>query len=336
MTTLQEMKSAYERGEPFQPAAPAGIHTPLPLRRTFYPLGFPVEIVTNAEEVLHAAEESWHSYTPLFDMPPFQFRIIVVDNGASECPPRPKIQVQQHLSLNVADSDNYAITDMQQGVTVISLSRAALAHTSHVRYFYLESSAMCLIAARHATAIHAACVELDGRAILLCGDSGAGKSTLSYACAQAGWTYITDDASFLVLDCPNRMVVGNFRQVRFRPTAAQLFPELESRQIMRKAEVGKPSIELMTTPLTHLRRAPSAHVAHLVFLNRNTSTQELVEFPKEVARAFIRQTLFPQPDVQAKHEAAIDGLLQTGCLELRYQSLDFAIARLTQLVKEGR
>ncbi len=62
--------------------------------------------------------------------------------------------------------------------------------------------------------------------VMLCGDSGAGKTTLSYACARAGWTYICDDASYLLNSGTDRTVMGTCNQVRFRPPAVELFPEL--------------------------------------------------------------------------------------------------------------
>jgi len=74
--------------------------------------------------------------------------------------------------------------------------------------------------------VHAGCAALDGRGVLLCGDSGAGKSTLTYALARAGWAYVTDDCSFLLNCGKRRMVTGNCNQVRFRPSAGELFPEV--------------------------------------------------------------------------------------------------------------
>ena len=97
------------------------------------------------------------------------------------------------------------------------LTTAAVAHRNYMRYFFLEGPAQGHISTSHTTAIHAACVELEGTGILLCGDSGAGKSSLAYSSARAGWTYITDDGSYLVNNRTDRLVVGNCNLVRFRP-----------------------------------------------------------------------------------------------------------------------
>jgi HprK-related kinase A len=46
--------------------------------------------------------------------------------------------------------------------------------------------------------IHAACVERDGRALILTGESGSGKSTLSALLMEAGWRFMGDE--FVLLD----------------------------------------------------------------------------------------------------------------------------------------
>jgi hypothetical protein len=193
------------------------------------------------------------------------------------------------------------------------------------------------LAARHSIGIHAACVELDGNGILICGDSGAGKSTLAYGCARAGWTYITDDASFLVNGRDDSLVVGNSRQVRFRPSAEALFPELQGRPILQRAQIGKPSIEWNTAPLAHFSTSFSSLVKHVVFLDRAAGIPaELVSLPKAVAKAFILQRGIGIPEIADLQTAAVDRLLDRGVFELRYTDLDWAIERLTRLVREGR
>jgi len=211
----------------------------------------------------------------------------------------------------------------------------ALHQRSYFRYFFLEPVALCSIANLHATAIHAACVELDGHGVLLCGDSGAGKSTLAYGCACAGWTYITDDASYVLHGRSDRLVVGNFRQVRFRPSAIELFPILDGREVMRRAGVGKPSIELFTSSHRELKRAPTSRIRHVVFLDRKAVRRPyFTAFPREVALQYILQTASWLPS-QEERETEIKTFLKTQPLELRYRDLPSAIDRLTRLIREG-
>jgi hypothetical protein len=183
--------------------------------------------------------------------------------------------------------------------------------------------------------VHAACVALDGHGVLLCGDSGAGKSTLSYACARSGWTYVTDDSSFLLNSGTKRLVTGNCHQVRFRPSAAELFPEIRGLEITPRA-AGKPSIELPTGPMPYMNLSQNAKVDFIVFINRRPGPPQLRPYRTDVARYFMRQALYGTPQSLATQYEAIDHLLTAEIFELRYSDLDWAIDRLKTLVREGR
>ena len=144
--------------------------------------------------------------------------------------------------------------------------------------------------------VHAACVALDGHGILLCGDSGAGKSTLSYACARSGWTYVCDDGLYLKNCGSGRVGTGDCHHVRFRPSAAELFPEVQGLDITPRA-AGKPSIELSTAPMSYVTRAQSTHIDFIVFLNRHAGgAPELRPYRADAARQWMRQGLYGLPE----------------------------------------
>jgi hypothetical protein len=237
---------------------------------------------------------------------------------------------------NIADGENFAVSDFERRSGIMFVTDAAVAHQEYFRYFFLESTAMALLSSGSATAIHAACVGLDGKAVLLCGDSGAGKSTLAYACAQAGWTYVTDDGSYLVHGRDDLLVTGNSSIVRFRPTAEELFPELRGLPVIQRAGVGKPSVELWPAQEKAWTASNTATIKHVVFLKRNVEVQELAVFPRAVARLSMQQCAQSAPYALEQHMDMIDRLLQCGAYELRYNDLDWAIGRLQQLVREGR
>jgi hypothetical protein len=244
--------------------------------------------------------------------------------------------MRKHLLSCIADADNYSISDYAQAFSLIWVTSATLEHRDYFRHFFLNSTVMGQIANGYAWGIHAACVELDGAGVLLCGDSGAGKSTLSYACARSGWTYITDDGSFLVDGRDDRMVVGDCSLVRFRPASESLFPELRGKPVMQRAEIGKPSIEFATSSAARLSTSAYSHIRHVVFLNRNVDRQELAPFPVEVARMYMLQRASPVPELRERQTRMFDRLLEGIAFELRYTDLDWAVDRIRQLVREGR
>jgi hypothetical protein len=336
MMTIDEIRASSARSETMHLGDPVLARFNMPLSETFFPLGFPLQIETNCEEVLNCAAANWQGFVKLFDTPPIRLRIGVRGGHSMDCPPAPVCRVQQHLLTNIADQENFSVVDLSQRFASIWLTEAAVANRGYLRYFFLESAALSIISTSYSTAIHAACVERKGCGILLCGDSGAGKSSLSYACARAGWTYITDDASYLVNNRNDRLVVGNCNQARFRPSAIELFSELTGKEVIQRAQVGKPSIELNTQPLRNISVSFTSHINHVVFISRrNVKRQELVEFPTDVAKWSMLQVLISMPEIRKVQSAMIDHLLDAGALELRYNDLNWAIDRLAQLAERG-
>jgi hypothetical protein len=333
--TIEEMKSAWDRAELTNPGDPVLANVRLECVGTFYPLGFPVRIETNDSHVLDLAQESWGRFARCFDTRPVLLRVTVTEGETALCPPTPVCRMRDHIVSSIADSENYVVIDLAQLRAMVWATRAAVAHRDYFRYFFLESAAMSSIGSAYATAIHAGCVALDEEGVLLCGDSGAGKTTLSYACACAGWTYVTDDGSYLVHGEDERTVVGNCHLVRFRPSAAKLFTELHGRPVMQRAGVGKPSIEMAFRAHGIFRSSTAARIRYMVFLRRNAEREELVVFPRAVAQMYLWQRAQCMPYETNRHLNAMRGLLDVEVLELRYNRLDWAVERLTQLVREG-
>jgi hypothetical protein len=334
--TIKEIEYAYDAPKPLNFTRHERDVPELPLLQRFYPLGFPVDLRTNWPEVLSQARDPWSSFEKRFDTKPIRVYVHVLEGGSEECPPTPVTRIMQPLLVSVANAENYSIADLDQCTTRVVLSSRAVRWHRYLRYFLLAPSPLCHIATRYATAIHAGCVARNGRGVLLCGDSGAGKSSLSYACARAGWTFVSDDASFFLNDGKRRLVTGNCHQIRFRPTAATLFPELEGAEITPRA-AGKPSIELPTSSLPQITCAQTAQVDFLVFLNRRASArQELVPYRKDLARHSIRQGFFGSAESLAMQNLSLEELLRVDVCELRYSDLDWAVDRLDTLVREGR
>lgn len=328
--TIEEIEAACE-----SQSAPAHVPHPLDagpltLRAMFYPFGFALEVRTNTVEVLDLYSRLWPQPAQRYEFAPMLCDVYVAAGGPKQCPPNPTYLYQRPIFTSVADGQHYAVIDLERRRTWMSLTTAGLRERLYLEAYFL----MMPLTTLPVKAIHAGCVAREGRGILLCGDSGAGKSTLSYACARAGWDYISDDMCLLV-DGSSRVVAGNSELVRFRPTAAELFPEIQGLQLTARA-AGKPSIELSTFSMKHVKRCEQARVDFVVFLNRRSGeTPALVPYRKDVARLYISQGLYGCDQQHRRHLQAVDRLLARDVLELRYRDLDWAIERLGRLVKEG-
>jgi hypothetical protein len=336
MMTIQEIEIACAAARPLDFSRHPLEAPEATLRGKFYPYGFPIEVRTNRAEILAAFDESFRVFDKRFDTRPVAIDVHVLPGGETECPPAPDHHMMTPLLVWTANGENLAIVDFDRIRSQVVVSEAALRHPLYLRYFFLEAAATCHITSRYTTPVHAGCVALDGRGVLLMGDSGAGKSTLSFACARAGWSYVGDDGSLMVNHQTQRIVLSNCHQVRFRPETIELFPELHGLEITPRAE-GKPSIEFPTASLPHLRLAEAAHVDYIVFINRNwDGPAELTPWRRDVARLAMRQVVIGTPELLAAQYATIERLLTAELFELRYRDLDSAIERLQTLVREGR
>jgi hypothetical protein len=306
----------------------------LPLHAVYHPLGFSVEIATNSEQVLAAAEESWRCFRKVFAEPPVQLRIGVLDGGPSECPPPPTLRGFRHLMVRVADAANFSVSNMELGFAFCWLTPAVASHRGYLRYCFLEGMSWDLLDALYLTSVHAACVRLGSSGVLLCGDSGAGKSSLAFACARKGWKFLSDDSTCLIRKSSHPVVVGNPYQIRFRDTAVELFPELRDQQVTRRLN-GKMSIEMRTATLPGIRTISESSVDYIVFLKRGEpGPPRLLHFPKEAALRWFEQVVcYGEKAVRDAQKASLLNLLSAQIFELHYEDLDSAVARLRAMVR---
>jgi HPr Serine kinase C-terminal domain len=318
--------------EPMISGDPLLRNASLPFKRLFHPLGFSIEVATNSERILVAAEESWGGLQRLFPELPLELRIALGEGISGMCPRAPLYRAQKNLLSVVADARNFAVCDRDQGFAFAWIDADPLEHQSYVRYHFLESIALNLLAAFYVTPLHAACVEFNGKGVLLCGNSGAGKSSLAYACARAGWKYISDDASYLVHRESTRLIAGNARQVRLRPSARKLFPELQGfTQSLWTA--GKPTLEIRTALLPQVTTANYTTAEYIIFLNRSAgASPELVPFSREVAQNWANQSPAATGDNHEVQAASLRRLLNAQLLELRYSSLESAVDHLQTMI----
>jgi hypothetical protein len=139
----------------------------------------------------------------------------------------------------------------------------------------------------------------------------------------------------LLHDVEDRLVTGNCHRFRFRPSAVELFPEVEGLTTTVFA-TGKPTVEFPTTATPGMVCASTTQVDFIVFLNRRvTGPPELVPYRKDVARYFMRQVLWGSEESRAVQYEAIERLLKAEIFELRYRDLDWAVRRLETLIREG-
>jgi hypothetical protein len=309
----------------------------LPLSTVLYPLGFPLVMESNSPAVIAAAKRVWREFPERFSEQPLRLRIIVSQEDTAEIPPPPVYRAQSHLFSIVAGRENYAVCDLLTGFGSAWLSPVVVSDPGYLRYYFLEAIVYCALTSLHLTSIHASCIAAGDSGVLLCGESGAGKSCLSYACCRAGLAFVSDDSSSLVRRDMDRMIVGKPAVIRFRETAAELFPEL-AQFVPKISANGKPTIEVCTEGLPGMRTSFQCRADFLVFLNRNGTASAVRTRPvsKVDARSRIERELpVLEPWSHDEQIASLDRLLEAECIELQYRDLSSGVAAIESLVTRG-
>jgi len=308
---------------------------PLPLRRTFYPHGFPLELATNSPDVIQAASTCWGSNSQTYAEGPMRFNLGVLPAEKTRLPARSTFRSRDHLMSLIADPDNFVICDFKQNFAFGWVTQPVAANHPVLRYRFLNSVVNMMLEQQAVAMIHGALIERNGSGVALVGESFAGKSTLAYACARAGWTYVCDDGAMLLRNHTGRCAVGDRHVIHFREDARELFPELAQRLPIARPN-GKIGLEVLTRELP-LKTTPGCSIEHLVFLNRNEpGAARLRPYPKDQALAWLEQVItYGAAEVRAAKRRCYQRLASAGIWELCYQSLDDAIRLLDQLVDSG-
>jgi hypothetical protein len=308
---------------------PLGVQLDLPLKGTYYPLGFRLEIATNSPDVIAAAEESWGGRRREFASEPLVMRVVVSPQGdVSRDATHSK---QGHLYSVVSDADNFAHADLRSNFAAVHVSRKTASDHTSLRWFFVESLPYLMLCQRHVVMVHAGCVARNGSGVLLCGASEAGKSTLAYACARAGWTWLADDCTCLLPNSSDRMAIGRSPHARFRIDAPALFPELE-RFAVRERPTGKIGIEVDMSVLPGIRVTRRAPIGAVVFLERRPGPPSVEQISGEDA---VDRMLADMPsygeDVDELHERTVRRLAEAPAYRAGYQSIDDGVSIISGL-----
>ncbi len=302
----------------------------LPLAGTFYPAGFPLNLATNSRDVLEAAREAWGAWDRAFDTDPLTFRVVVEPGG--EAAGAPAYRVQAGLLSFVADAHNFATADIRRLTASLFLSEKTAADHTLLRWLFMDAMAYMLLTQRYVVSLHAACVAHNGGGILLCGSSGAGKSTLSVACARTGFTFLSDDCTWILTGTDTPVAIGKPHQARLRGDAARHFPELQGFPA-RALPNGKLSMEVPTSPLAGVRTVRQIEGGRIVFLNRQAQGEAGIEqMASDEAAALLLEDLPSYgPEVNAMHEQTVGMLATLPSWRLTYSGQEDAIRLLAEM-----
>jgi hypothetical protein len=299
----------------------------LQLESVYYPLGFPLHLATNSAEIHKSAEENWGRFTQAFDKPPLRVRVSVEPGGGRSR--APAYRGQERLMVIAADGGNFAVCDHTRGSAFCWLTEGTAGDRAFTGYYFLEAMANYTLTQLYLTPVHGACVARNGRGVLLCGPSGAGKTSLAYHCARNGWTFVSDNDSWLVRESGGRLALGNPHRVRFRASARELFPEISGLEPAPDAN-GKMSISLAPRGIDI---AYQTCVDRLVVLSRQDTAEAavLAVRSEDVFDRLLAELPVYDRGIRREQAACLRRIAGLNPVELRYGRLEDARFRLESL-----
>jgi hypothetical protein len=262
-------------------------------------LGATVEFSSNSRELLGIAQDAFarvpqHRWSRDASCV-VRVRLERVRGGVSRAaPPKPVLTSGAGLLLGHVDAHNFVVIDPAGARALIQVEDSMLRHRGLVRYELIEFATITLATrVQGLVALHAGCVGIRGRGVLLLGSSGAGKSTLALQSALAGLDFLAEDSVFV--NPATLYATGLSAYVHAREDALPLIGDPRARRaigaaprILRRSGVRKREVDLRRG-LAHLAPRPLRIVAAVVLsARRSRGTDNLAPLTSVELRRVLR------------------------------------------------
>jgi hypothetical protein len=271
---------------------PFGERSTTSARKRFHLLGGEFHFESNSPELLRLVEHAYYGLPRhrFSSAPPvFHVKLMVTPTPANpgrhlvarvEPPPIAMLQGADFLG-GATGTSTFVVLSPEQRTALISVSREMLRFPYHTRYELIEFAVFTLAhRAQRMVSLHAACIGLNGRGILLMGPSGSGKSTVALHCLLNGFDFLSEDSVFVAPHSMRATGTSNFLHVRAdsliwlgRTREAALIRK--SPTIWRRSGVEKFEVDLRRGKF-HLAKAPLKIVGVVFLSSRPAGTGPLL------------------------------------------------------------
>jgi hypothetical protein len=189
--------------------------------------------------------------------------------------------------------------------------------------------------------VHCACLESEGDGLLIAGASGAGKSTLSVALAEGGFSYVSDDWTYISRRQTGIVAYGTSAPVKLLPDAVTHFQTLQSYSphISMNGELAY-EVDIAETFDAQVER--ECEPRWLVFLDRmQRAGSEFTPMSSLEARSYLNFSVERLPaqlyEAAMMREHTIESISQLPCWRFRYGGTpQFAAKELLKFVFNRR
>jgi hypothetical protein len=297
--------------------------TALPLRAELFLAGVHCSFATNSHDILDSVSR-WKS--PGGAPPGQTVEMDVLLDPSLPCDRDVQTQTHfrglRHLVFATIGSHEVFVFDLLRRRVVGAVSNASAGDSTFWNAQWLPITIGLMATTVGVVPLHSACLELDGKGLLIAGGSGAGKSTLSVALAQCGLSLISDDWTYLSRQEDELTAHGLSVPVKLLPDAALHFPELKARTPGRSFN-GELAFEVAPEEIWRVRVKSNSRPRWLMFLERgSTRGCHFAPYSAVDARQFFESTAERLPDILPEASAIRSEIIQafTKCECWRVQS----------------
>ncbi|RDS81931.1 serine kinase [Dyella psychrodurans] len=196
---------------------------------------------SNSVALLHVVDQAYGGL-PSHHLPTsatsFRIELRLLPRNAPSTAEPPPVQMQSGAGIlcGIMDACNYVVLMPEQHKALVVASEDMLQRPYHLRYELIEFAVFTL-ASRGVglVPLHAACVGLDGRGVLLLGASGSGKSTLALHSLLRGLDFLAEDAVFVQPE--NMLATGVANYLHMQADALRFVEDESARRWISESPV---------------------------------------------------------------------------------------------------
>jgi hypothetical protein len=193
-------------------------------------LGVPFRLETNDERVERVARQAFGAAPIEVDgADEVTLRLLVHDVPEEDSwkPVQPVLRGQGDYFYAAASRASVVSGHVAARFAFGFISERVADHEEHLRSTMILSPFLWISTMRSLSAIHCACVSLNGRAVMLRGRPNAGKTTLAYAALRQGFSLLCEDVAFAWEAPTGGLEVRGMPWLLYlKPDATVFFPEL--------------------------------------------------------------------------------------------------------------
>jgi HPr Serine kinase C-terminal domain len=294
----------------------------LPLRGQFFFIaGATCVVSTNSQSVIDSLSPWGCPHRQPFERS-FELNVLVDPSAARTLGAAPHFRGLHHLVFAAFGERELFVFDLLRRSVTGVVSKATAEDDLFWKNLLLPIALGVMGATIGLVPVHAACLDRNGRGLMIAGPSGAGKSTLAVTLSQREFSLVSDDWTYIAQERGQITAYGISAPVKLLADAPHLFPELSRFQPSRSLN-GEMAFEVDPARVFGSRVRSESTPSWLIFLERREQAGcQLLPCSRKGTRTFFENSAERLPnqlrEVAAKRSEAIAALAKQECWLLRY------------------